>query len=155
MTGATIFGWLFIVIGGALLAGVGTLYAIARRAITWPSGEGRVLAAWWDTDAAVSAYRRNRRLRVTYEYEVAGQKFTGTRIAFGDSLFGWLRTRSDDAIPYTVGQAVIVSYDPGHPERCTLTRVPDARRFTQVLIVAAIFFVAGIAALNGVIHVRT
>jgi hypothetical protein len=76
---------------------------------------------------------------------------------FGDSMFGWMRSkdfakRQEEAFPK--GRAVTVFYDPGHPERCTLSQEVDRARFVQLLVAAAIVAAFGIGVLAGRVQVE-
>jgi hypothetical protein len=57
--------------------------------------------------------------KVTYEYQVDGQKFTGDGIAFGTATYG---KKKADAIAaaYPQGTPVTVHYDPANPAKAVL-----------------------------------
>jgi hypothetical protein len=158
MTGTEIVGTLLVVLGGALLLGVGRLYGIARSSVGWTSVEGRIVTSkidsTWDSRGA---HGRSYRVLVTYDYEVAGQRFTGRRIAFGDSFLVW--SRSSDRMrevqaAYQPDQTVTVWYAPARPARCALSRELPEARFRAVLGVAAVILVVGVAVLTGHVQVR-
>ena len=159
MSARDIVGWLLLLGGAGLFLGVAALYARARGTARWASVEGRITASRLDQDLNLDGGGRSRSYRVflSYEYEAGGRKRIGTRREFGDSLFGWLRSREvsrglQQAFP--VGRVVTVYYDPDRPQRCTLSRDVDDARFRQLLVVALIIAAFGAGVLGGYVHVR-
>jgi len=156
MTTAAVVGPLLIVIGAALIIGVGVLYLVARGSTRWSQTEGRIVSAsllgkGGTTTETGTVTQRNYRVIVQYAYEVDGRALTGDRIQFGDSLFGWniASSLSPYQLSYKAGQVVAVYYDPAHPERCTLSRVVPDWWFRQLLVAALIFVVVGVGVLTG------
>jgi len=156
MTTPVVVGVFLILIGAALLIGVGALYLMARGSVTWSQTQGRILSASLATSAHDGTGGRNYRTLVQYEYAVNGRTLQGTRIQFGDSLFGWNIASSlrPARLDFTLDQLVTVYYDPAHPERCTLSRVVPQWWFQQLLVVAVIIVLFGIGALTGRVDVR-
>ena len=89
----------------------------ARR---WPTAAGRVLKAEtreeWIPRTGTTVYRP----AIAYEYEVAGRRYTGDRLLFGD--VDSVNRLDVEAIVsrYPVGSAVTVAYQPGRPEVATI-----------------------------------
>jgi hypothetical protein len=157
MTGTTIAGIVIIVFGAGLFGSVAWLYLFARSSVRWSETQGRILTATLGGDYVSSdvASARQYRVLVTYEYEVGGRTFTGDRIQFGDSLFAWhwASSRHPARVGYRPDQTIAVYYDPAHPHHCTLSRVIPHWWFQQLLVVAAIFVLAGIGVLTGHVSV--
>jgi Protein of unknown function (DUF3592) len=104
-------------------------------------------------DARAASYR----LQVTYEYDVAGRRFAGHRVSFGDIL--WTRSRSKEDVKrrsaaYPPRSKVTVFYDGRHPHCSTLHTSIDEFRFYSTLAVATLFIFGGIAAMLGWVQVR-
>lgn len=164
MTPTLVAATVLIALGAVLLGGVGWLYLVALRSAAWVATEGRVVSASLAGDhttvnpSSTSPVSRALRLVVTYRYEAGGRAFTGSRVHFGDSMWGarWIRgrDRSAELARYTPDAVVTVYYDPAHPSRATLWRTVPHASFQQLLIVAVLFILAGIGVLNGVVKVR-
>ena len=156
MTTTVVVGWFLIVLGVALLTGVGALYLMARGSGKWSQTQGRILTASFAHTVHDGTVGRNYRVLVTYEYTVDGRALQGTRIQFGDSLFGW--NFASSLRPVHLGfkpdQPVTVYYDPAHPGRCTLSRVIPQWWFQQLLFAAVIILLFGIGALTGHVTVQ-
>ena len=159
MTDAQVVGWVFLIVGAAVLAGAGSLYVMALGSARWASTEGRIVSAEWvrssSTDSTTALSYRYRH-EVTYEYAVGGSALTGKRPWFGHSMWGWRWAPRPEQRPtlYRVGQPVTVYYDPAHPERCTLSRTVPGDRFRLLLAVAGLFVLAGLGAMTGHVAVR-
>jgi hypothetical protein len=154
-----IVGLILIVGGAALFIGVGALFLVARGSAAWAQTEGRILSAEYLTGSSVSSTNAGgywAELKVEYEYRVGDRTLTGQRVWFGQSLWNrkWAPRPEQRRPPFDPDQRVPVYYDPAHPERCTLWREVPVDRFRDVLIVAAIFVLAGIGVMTGHIAVR-
>ena len=159
LTDAQVVGALFIVVGTAVFIGVGALYVMALGSARWAQVEGRMLSAEYVSGADSSSSSQRPywvHLKVRYEYEVGGRAFTGNRVIFGESMWRgkWAPKREDRQVPYTPDQTVTVYYDPARPHRSTLSRTVMDFQFRSVLVVAAVFVLAGIGALTGHITVQ-
>jgi hypothetical protein len=145
--------------GGALFVGVAALFLVARGSRAWSQTEGRILSAVYLTGSSVDATNAGgywAQLKVEYEYHVGDRTLTGQRVWFGQSMWNrkWARTPEERRPPFKPGERVPVYYDPAHPERCTLWRHVPVDRFRDLLIVAAIFVIAGVGVLTGHVQVR-
>jgi hypothetical protein len=159
MTANQIVGLVIIVGGAVLFVGVGALFLVARGSSRWAQTEGRILSAGFATGTSVDATNAGGywvSLKVEYEYQVGDRMLTGHRVWFGQSLWNrqWAPRPEQRHVPFTPDQRVPVYYDPAHPERCTLWRHVPVDRFRDLLIVAAIFFLAGIGVMTGHIAVH-
>ena len=133
---------------GLILAGRQTL---RRGADTkaWPAVEGVVL------DSAIAADRDEGRQRfrpvVRYRYEVAGQRYEGSRIQWAAHQGFRKYTRARRMLDrYRAGSAIKVHYDPSRPGLAVLqpgTAIPVLRPVYVVASTAAVFtlFTLGIA----------
>ena len=153
-----VVSYLFIAAGALLVITAGWLFFMERSAATWKSVPGRLESAEIQSSLdGEGRGSRTYRIIVTYEYEVDGRTFSGHRVTFGDSFWGWKTSRlSAEAAQkmYTAGQEVSVFYDPNHPERCTLVREIDRHRAYQLVAVGVILIAAAVAAMNGLIKVE-
>ena len=156
MNDAMIVGGLFVVMGTALLTGVGWLYVTARQSLTWSSTNGRVVSSDRDRSTGRGQGTTSYRLVLTYEYSVGERRLTGHRVGFGDLLWTW--TRSSAQVEsrrkqYPPGAEVTVWYDARRPERCTLLKGVGDGPFYPTLLTALILIAAGVAAMLGLIRV--
>jgi hypothetical protein len=112
--GAPIFG-----VSMGLLAFPDSVRTLRKSLLArhWPQAAGVVRVSDIVASQAIVPKGSGPRCRASlvYEYEVNRQKFTGTRIFFGN--FGtshrpWLQTI---LAPYPVNAPVVVFYDPAHP----------------------------------------
>lgn len=87
--------------------------------------------------------------RIAFEYEVAGNKLTGTRVSFFQSWrFGKL------APLYREGQVVVIYYDPSRPAESVLDRTADSGFYLAAsltiyalgMLAAAVLMSSGVAA---------
>ncbi len=108
MTDATIVGGLLALVGVVVVLGVGWLLLLATRSERWPSVPGRITASRVEAGAAGSGHDQTYRMLVTYEYEVAGRKYQGHRVAFGDTIWSAMGKRAKVA-------ALVAQYHPGLP----------------------------------------
>jgi hypothetical protein len=135
----------FVMIGVVTLAVVVKLREV-RAAASWPAAKGRVRRAGVQP-------RQKKQSRSTlsnvpaieYEYEVAGRRYTGSRITLGETIAG------GDIAPmlerYWVGAPVTVFYDPSDPSKAVLERDPPEGLTRGIAIMYGILVVGGAAAL--------
>jgi len=93
----------------------------ARR---WPVVPGTVLESYV-LDSRDSHGRRYYRPMITYEYQVAGQRYTNNQLAFGSRSLSEggaaVQTRAYETVAqYTVGGPVKVHHHPRNPARSVL-----------------------------------
>ena len=91
--------------------------ALGRAALSWPSASGVVKAS------EIADYKtkggRQFMAKVTYDYAVDGQTFSGDRLRFGHYA-GAKAAAEADAAKYPVGAPVEVRYDPKKPQTSVL-----------------------------------
>jgi hypothetical protein len=117
---------------GLILAG----WISIRRAAEserWPAVEGIVI------DSTVDVQRGGKQLYrplVKYRYEVAGQRFEGTRIEWAASAGYRQYTRARRVLDrYRAGRAVVVHYDPQRPGMAVLR--PEHAVISRSILVLA------------------
>ena len=152
---------LAFVIGGFGLA-VLAIVAISLREATamkrWPVAQGRMLSAKVE-EYRTSASRgaggaRDRmtlyRAELVYEYEVAGKRFRGTRVAQSPGLHRGVPEFAARVVErYPSGSAVAVSYNPKRPDESVLEpRVPASWIFgaaigVSLLVLATYTYLKG------------
>ena len=128
-----------LVIGGFGLAVLAIVVSSLREAAAmkrWPVAQGRVLSAKVEEyRESVSRGTGGPRDRMTlyrpvllYEYEVAGKRFRGSRIAQSPGLDCGVPEFAQKVIGrYPVGTAVAVRYNPKRPDESVLEpRVPGS-----------------------------
>ena len=129
-----IFLGLFILIGvGALGGGVWTLIR-SLRCEHWPTTEGVIEQAelkYHSSDHGSGSYSAS----ITYDYQVAGVHYPGTRLAFGEmsSSSGYAQGILDR---FPVGKKVRVYYSPDVPQLAVLETGWQASRARPMLAAA-------------------
>ena len=144
-----------LVIGGFGLAVLAIVVSSLREAAAmkrWPVAEGRVLSAKVEKyRTSVSRGTGGPRDRMTlyrpvliYEYEVAGKRFRGTRIAQSPGLDRGIPEFAQKVVDrYPVGNAVAVRYNPRRPDESVLEpRVPGSWIFGAAVGVALLVLAA-------------
>ena len=142
-------GVLALVIGGFGLAVLAIVVSSLREAAAmkrWPVAEGQVLSAKVEEyRTSVSRGAGGARDRMTlyrpvllYEYEVAGKRFRGSRIAQSPGLDRGVPEFAQKVVDrYAVGSAVAVRYNPRRPDESVLEpRVPGSWIFGAAVGVA-------------------
>jgi hypothetical protein len=118
---------LWVLLGGALLAGGGVNVWRAIASTTWPVTRGVVVAnpqtviafAGWDSDGMPVTLTRADD-RVLYTYDVAGQPYVAMTRHFGEVSGGRPTWKGPIVARYPVGAEVRVAYAPAQPEQATL-----------------------------------
>jgi hypothetical protein len=90
---------LLLLAGGVAILHGAFFWQMGRRSLTWPSTQGKVLAAG-----------------PLYEYEVEGTRYRSSRVRITEPLTGLLAP----AAGLAPGQQVSVAYDPREPEHAVL-----------------------------------
>jgi len=148
-------GVVALVIGGFGLAILAIVVSSLREAAAmkrWPVVEGRVLSAKVEEyRESVSRGTGGPRDRMTlyrpvllYEYEVAGKRFRGSRIAQSPGLNRGVPEFAQKVVDrYAVGSAVTVRYNPIRPDESVLEpRVPGSWIFGAAVGVALLVLAA-------------
>ena len=142
-------GVVALVIGGFGLAVLAIVVSSLREAAAmkrWPVAEGRVLSAKVEEyRESVSRGTGGPRDRMTlyrpvlmYEYNVAGKRFRGSRIAQSPGLHRGVPEFAQKVIDcYPAGSTVAVHYNPRRPDESVLQpRVPGSWMFGAAVGVA-------------------
>ena len=148
-------GVVALVIGGFGLAVLAIVVSSLREAAAmkrWPVAEGRVLSAKVEKyRQSVSRGTGGARDRMTlyrpvllYEYEVAGKRFRGSRVAQSPGLDRGVPEFAQKLVDrYPVGSAVTVLYNPKRPDESVLEpRVPGSWIFGAAVGVALLVLAA-------------
>ena len=148
-------GVVALVIGGFGLAVLAIVVSSLREAAAmkrWPVAQGRVLSAKVEKyRESVSRGTGGPRDRMTlyrpvllYEYEVAGKRFRGSRIAQSPGLDRGVPEFAEKVVDrYPVGSAVAVRYNPKRPDESVLEpRVPGSWIFGAAIGVALLVLAA-------------
>ncbi|HEY0931215.1 MAG TPA: DUF3592 domain-containing protein [Gemmatimonas sp.] len=123
--------WIAIILGSAFAGSSAWELARGWRAARWPVATGRLLEAG-------AQERQSRGTRyvpaVRYEYTVAGQALTATRLRFGwDRLYGSPEAAERALLGMKPGATVPVHYNPQNPPDAVLW--PGVRPMMVVLLV--------------------
>jgi len=148
-------GVVALVIGGFGLAVLAIVVSSLREAAAmkrWPVAEGRVLSAKVEKyRTSVSRGTGGPRDRMTlyrpillYEYEVAGKRFRGSRVAQSPGLNRGVPEFAQKVVDrYPIGSAVAVRYNPRRPDESVLEpRVPGSWVFGAAVGVALLVLAA-------------
>lgn len=144
-TGAIIFGVLGLIFG--ILGVIFIIVALVSRkkaqtAQGWPVTAGAVtgvdVRAHQDYDEDSGTTTTNFEPVVNYTYNVMGQTYTGSKIAFGANRFDQ-RTAQNKVAGYAPGSSIQVHYNPQKPADAVLeTKVAGGKVFLIVGIVLAV-----------------
>jgi hypothetical protein len=118
----------------------------AQLSQNWPATQGQITDSHvsrsvdTDSDGSTStAYSA----QVAYTYQVLGQAYNGSKIAFGfNPSYSNQSKAQATAARYPVGSAVAVYYDPANPSDAVLER--QASGSNVALILGIIFIVVGV-----------
>ncbi len=117
--GFTLFIALFFAVGFAILGyGIRSLI-LSNTAKTWPTAEGHVetCKVTESSDSDGTTYQ----VEVQYNYEVAGIRYTGNRIAFGYVGSSGRAAHQEIADRLSAAKTVRVRYDPANPWQAVLS----------------------------------
>jgi len=96
----------------------------AEASQSWPGVQGTVTKTWIqniETQDSEGMTSTTFKPRVSYEYSVGGQAYSGERLAFGaGKAYGRHRKAEEVLAAYPVNGAVTVYYDPQNPAEATL-----------------------------------
>ena len=124
---------LLLRLGGIGLLIVGTLVSLVLGAVLlesrdvreWPTVDARVIRSEIEVSKKMVPLGRSRRthidffaLRIEYEYEVNGERFTGHRMSLASNPCGYDRAEIEQwTRKCPLGATIPVHYSPAHPER--------------------------------------
>ena len=107
---------------------------------SWPATTGRITGS----RTSYSRFTEDWSVRVSYEYQVLGRSYTGTKVAFGVAKsYQYPSQARNDLACYPLNWQVTVYYDPSNPAEAVLERkVGNASRtiFVTALGVVLISF---------------
>lgn len=142
----TVILYVLMILGGVVFIGLAVLQALkARRAASWPTVQGVVVESHVESVRRRSNNRTTTSYfpRVTYQYRVNLQEYTGKEIGFGAES-----TSSGKAervlAQYAQGAPVTVFYDPEDPAKAVLEA--KAKNFWSYLFLGVVLLAAGLAA---------
>ncbi len=132
---------LVLLVGLALLAFAGWQYQRAQQSRTWPTVPGTVEATWIREDTTEEEIHYFPGLR--YTYQVAGERYQGTRIRFGSDISFDTRTEAKAFLArYPEGGSVTVHYNPADPSDAVLE--PTAHRLGILTLVGGLLTLGGL-----------
>ena len=124
---------LLLRLGGIGLLIVGTLVSLvlsaawleSRNVREWPAVDAHVIQSEIEVSKKIVPLGRSRRthidffaLRIEYEYEVNGERFTGNRMSLASNPCGYDRAEIEQwTRKFPLGATIPVHYSPAHPER--------------------------------------
>ena len=137
-----IVGIAFLVFGAIFILIYVLQQQKAKAAEAWPTAPGVVLSSGLEERRSRNTKTHTTTItyspKIEYEYTLMGQKYTGTKLAFGYASYDY-RTASEKIAPYQPGTSVQVHYDPSKPDNAVLeTRAAGA---ITLLIVGIVFIV--------------
>jgi len=135
--GGVVVGLMTMVLGVVITVGSVRQSRRSKQSGAWPTVVGVVVKSRVEDDEGT--YQAD----VTYEYEVAGCGYYGTRIRFGYCGGPRRGSAQELAAAYPVGRTVAIHYDPGGPKESVLQPGKDTETFGLVL--GMFFVVAGFA----------
>ena len=144
MLATSLLGWLFAIIGFAIIIQQQYLKRKARAIQSWPSVEGEVLSSeviHRSSHDQGSTYRAE----VVYEYRVRAQRYKGKNVCLSYDVGTGDRGRAEErCAQYPLGSAVTVYYNAKNPADACLERRADTPIFFIILAAAFLFFGWGI-----------
>lgn len=129
--------------------------AAGRESKNWPTVPGRVVASEVERETSrervdrrdgVTRYRRKVSWipRITYEYDVNGERFTGRNVYIFQMRYSQRRTAENVVRRYPKDKEVSVHYNPENPDKAVLQPgVPGRSQgvlFLFVVLLAAVLF---------------
>jgi hypothetical protein len=121
-----VFYLILAAIPGVILFAVAYKLVEVRRARSWPSTPGRVVASGTEALPVPSGGPRSTDTelrnfaRVEYVYTVGGREYRCDRVSIGENTGNF--EVPETSARYPVGKAVTVYYDPANPEQAVLER---------------------------------
>ncbi len=125
---------LVVLMGIGLMQDRARLLLDGRASLEWPAVSGSVLEA---AAEPVSGARIGPgwRLRVRYDYEVDGQRYSSDRVRLSRRLGGQTEVQArEQLLLYQAGDSIPVHYDPVRPSRSVLVPGPDGRAWFGLMV---------------------
>jgi hypothetical protein len=144
------FSIISFILGLYLILSAHDKYSLARKARkTWFTTSGIILDSKLNLHAVTSSNRSNVKLsyapKVTYQYQVLNQTYTGERLAFDSITYSFEELSKKPQRPQT-GETVLVFYDPADPTKSVLE--PKTSIGGNLLIFGTICLVCGLCGLH-------
>ncbi len=143
-------GWLFLVLGLAVIIQQQFLKKKARASQSWPTMEGTIFKsqviskANHNMGSTTTTYRAD----VAYEYKVKARRYKGKNVCLSYDVGTGDSGRAEKrCAQYPVGRMVTVYYNSNNPADACLERRVDAPGFFIILAAAFMFF--GLAMILG------
>jgi hypothetical protein len=112
------------VVGGFLVAFSQYQRARLRASETWHNTPGTIVTSTVREAAAPEG--ANYYASLTYNYEVGGRRYVGTKIDFAKRKYAWKNRAQEDVDRYPANKVVTVYFDPNRPSDAVLVRdYPD------------------------------
>jgi hypothetical protein len=139
-----VVGWVFVAgfmsLGIFFVALGGYEFWEGSKTKVWPATSGRVIESEIETRSS-SSHRHGKASRrdtdysvgVRYSYEVAGQKFEGQRLRYGNESHDKQSSAKQEQSLYPAGKEVQVFYDPGNPQSSVLVKGSGSSWLAMVL----------------------
>lgn len=111
-------------LGGLLFIGIAVFRSLKAKkaAETWPTVPGSVMSSEVTIQRSHNSKGHttiNYLPKVTYEYQISGQKYNGDSIGFGTATFG--KQKADNIVAaYPQGSQVNIHYNPTDPSNAVL-----------------------------------
>jgi hypothetical protein len=115
---------------------------LADASQSWPATTGRITEA----RTSYSRFAEDWSVRISYEYQVLGQSYTGTKVAFGVAKSYQTPIQAEnDLACYPPDWQVTVYYDPSNPAEAVLERkVGGTSRTTFVTALGVVLISFGL-----------
>jgi Protein of unknown function (DUF3592) len=117
----------------------------AKRSKRWPNTEGEIMRS--EVKIKIDEDNEQHHPDIQYQYSVSGVMYKASRISFGKLDHRNLKrdTAAETVKEYSVGQRILVWYDPLDPNQATLVVGADVRGSYTQLILGLIFIGVGAA----------
>ena len=143
-------GWLFSIIGLAIILQQQFLKRKARTSQAWPTVDGTIRKSEVIRRASHNQ-GRTYRPEVAYEYTVKARRYKGKNVCLSYDVGTGDRVRAEKrCAQYPVGRTVSVYYNPNNPADACLERRVDAPDF--FIYIAAFFMFFGWGMILGIIN---
>jgi hypothetical protein len=116
-------GILVLIVGTIVVLVMGAAWLNSRNAHEWPTAEARVIRSEIEVSKTQVPLGRSRRthvgffaLRLEYEYEVDGERYTGDQVSLAANPCGYDRGEIERwTHKYSLGSTIDVHYKPSYP----------------------------------------
>ena len=120
-----------------------------RSTLKWPTVKGQIISS--DVELARARLTRLYEPTVTYTYSVAGSRYDGDRLFYGDTFFYREASARARIAPYPIGASVDVRYRADDPRQSVLEPGVGLRTFGMIAFSGIMFALVALS-LARVIH---